>query len=418
LQISSNKSRDIEGPSEESLGGRLEKVEQALEDQAEESKDDFRVYWKDSLRFETADKQFKLRMGGRSHNDWVWIDQGEDMRFLFDTEDGTEFRRARLYLSGEVYEDIIFKFQYDFADGDADFKDVYVGMKNLPVLGAVKIGQFKEPFSLEELTSSNDITFMERALPNVFAPSRNTGVMAQNTAFDDRLNWAIGVFRDVDDYGDGAADGGYNVTARLTGLTWHQDDGKKLLHLGVGYSLRNPDANWRYRQRPETHLSPRYVDTGAFYADDIDLWNAEAAFVYGPFSLQGEYMASEVDYGLGGDADYDGYYVQASYVLTGEHRPYDTASAAFMSPKVKNRLSLTNGERGWGAWEAAVRYSAIDLDDGNFFRGGEEDNITLGLNWYLNNCTRVMFNYIQSDIEHDLYDGDVDTFQTRFQFKF
>jgi phosphate-selective porin OprO/OprP len=374
--------------------------------------------------------------------DFVWYDQNEESKLPINTnnfpptwtrdlEDGVEFRRARLYISGSVYDNIKFKWQYDFAqqddDDDTEFKDVYVALTDLPVVGTLKIGHFKEPFSLEELTSSKNVTFMERALPNVYAPGRNTGFQLQNAFLDERLTAAVGVFRETNDWGFYADDdAGWNVTGRITGLPWYADEGRQLLHLGAAYSHKNPDDfGLRYRQRPEAHLSGiRFVDTafqnpfpGAARVDSVNLYGGEAALVYGPFSVQGEYMMHDVDtdYSLG-DLDFDGWYVETSYYLTGEHRRYDTGDGTFDSVKPLNNFSLDGS--GWGAWQVALRYSTVDFNDGWVVRGGEETNWTAGINWWLNPATRVTFNYVKADIEHDLYEGDLDIFQTRFQFAF
>ena len=77
---------------------------------------------------------------------------------------GALFRRARIQLSGTVYKYFDFKWEYDFAGGEPKFKDVYLGATSVPYLQRIQVGHFKEPFSLEELTSDNDTTFMERGL--------------------------------------------------------------------------------------------------------------------------------------------------------------------------------------------------------------------------------------------------------------
>ena len=138
---------------------------------AQAADNDINVTWKDSLRLETADGKNKLRIGGRIHWDNAFSSDDDYM------SDGDTFRRARLYVSGQIQERYDFKMQYDFAGGDADFKDVYFGIKGVPALGNVRVGQFKEPFSLEELTSSNNITSIERANANRLSPSRSAGVM-------------------------------------------------------------------------------------------------------------------------------------------------------------------------------------------------------------------------------------------------
>lgn len=413
-----NADEDVEAPAAGTAGAPLE----------------FRSYWDDGLQFETPGGQAQLKIGGRIHNDWFWFDQDRSLQRMADQEDGTEFRRARLYLSGAVYENLQFKFQYDFAGGDADFEDVYLELNQLPAVHNLRIGQFKEPFSLEELTSSNNVTFMERALPNTFAPGRGTGAMIHRAFLGapgaQRLTAAAGIFRPTDDFGNDSDDGGYAGTARITGLPWYRDGGRKLLHLGASYTHRNVDENLRIRQRPEAHGSDRFVDTGDFDVDTVDSYVLEGALVHGPFSLQSEYFASAVDTELRGDRDFDGFYVQASYLLTGEHRPYEHADGAFGGVVPRENFIWFGADRGWGAWELALRYSSIDLHDGrNDFleriarvnravRGGEEDNFTVGLNWYLNPNARIMWNYVHAELDSDVYDGDLGIFQTRFQLAF
>ncbi|MCF6285683.1 MAG: porin, partial [Candidatus Hydrogenedentes bacterium] len=351
----------------------------------------------------------------------------------------TEFRRARIYLSGLLYDNVQFKAEYNFSDGDAEFKDVYLAMSNLPVVGNVKLGHIKEPFSLEEQTSGKYLTFMERALPNALVQGRNTGVLLHDQVLEDRMTWALGFFRTADDFGNGSDDGDYAVTARITGLPWYADEGRKLLHLGVAYSHHFRNGPLRFNARPEAHLSDfSYLDTGVFETDDMELFGLEAAYKQGPFSLQGEYIRSDVtsvrrtnlDFFRFRDEDdltFDGYYVAASYVLTGEDRPYDRKSGAFVRLKPRNNFSLKE-DGGWGAFELALRFSNLDLNDG-LIRGGEEDNWTAALNWYLNPHSRISMSYTRAEINRDRpgsagrvfrrgYRGGLDVLQTRFQVDF
>jgi len=419
---------DLESKLEQdpALAQRVTDLEGKLDGKKDKNPADFRVYWKSGLNLASEDGHYKLKIGGRIQNDWAWIDQDANLIADFGSQDdGTEFRRARLYVSGTIYDNISFKAQYDFTDGDADFKDVWIALGDIPGIGNLKVGHFKEPFGLEQLTSSKYITFMERSLPDVFTPERNTGAMIYNTAFDERLLWALGVFRNTDDYGDRVEDGAYAVTGRLAGTPWKSENG--LLHLGAAASWREPDADAsRFRQRPEAHLSEfRYVDTGVFGVEEEFRWGLEAAMVYGPFSVQGEYMAANMDTTALGDRDFDGWYAMASWFLTGESRPYKASEGAFDRVKPKHNFNPWAEDGGWGAWELALRYSTLDLNDGPIW-GGEEDNITAAINWYLNPNTRVMFNYVHGEIDYPngrvFFDpetsGDVDIFQTRFQIDF
>lgn len=406
---------------QEGIEERIEALQEEIDELkgriAEPAGSDFRLDWKEGIRLDSADGAFKLKIGGRIMNDWAWMSQDDEIETAVgELEDGTEFRRARLYVEGTIYERMIFKAQYDFAGGDADFKDVYIGLKKLPTLGTLKVGHFKEPFSLEELTSSKYITFMERSLPIAFAPSRNTGIGVMNAVLDKRMTWALGIFRDTDSFGDGAGDGGgYSFTTRVTGLPWYEDKGRKLLHLGFAWSRRDPEDDVvRFSQRPEVHLAPRFVDTEEFAATQIDLLGVETALVYGPASVQGEYIHADVETRSGSDPDFSGFYVTGSYFLTGEHRKYKESSGAFSRVKPKN--NFLDGKGGLGAWELAVRYSEIDLDDRDAgILGGELHDFTFGINWHLNPNARVMLNYVLSELEGV---GDADLVGMRFQVDF
>ena len=397
------------------------KLIKLLNDQPESKPNDLRLYWKEGIRMDSRDGTFKLKFGGRLQNDWGWISGGELQDDLgIDLEDGIEFRRARLYVSGDIYENLGFKLQFDFADGDADLKDAYLKIKKLPVLGNLTIGHFKEPFSLEELTSSKYITFLERALPNVMAPSRNVGVMASNTACDKRMTWAVGMFRDTDDYGSMNTDQGYNLTTRLTWAPWYDEEskGRGLLHVGGSYRLGHPEDRFRFRQRPEAHFTERLTNTDYIVADWVNRFGGEAALVLGPFSLQGEYIATVIkDHNLNSDdITLDGWYVQASYFLTGEHRPYKQSSGTFGRVKPKKNW---RDDGGWGAWEVAARYSSLDFSDSLLPDSARDlDNVSVGLNWYLNPNVRLIWNYIHSMVDGRDTDGDADIAMMRIQVDF
>ena len=355
-------------------------------------------------------------------NDWGWMRQDSDVKRhtkadtteIGDLLDGTEFRRARFYISGLIYGNVDYKLQFDFADGSAVLKDAFLGIRDLPV-GYLKMGHFKEPFGLEELTSSKYITFLERALPVAFAPSRNTGFMLSSTAYDKRMTWAAGVFRDTGSTGSTGSDtseGGYNLTGRVTALPWYEEKGAKLLHVGAAYSFRNPKDTLAYDSEPEAHLAPDFVETGSLTVDKVGLLGLESALVYGPFSVQGEYMMADVD-GKDGSSNptFDGFYVQGSYFLTGEHRNYSTSSGAFSRVKPKENYKYGAG---LGAWEVAARYSQIDLSDSGV-SGGRLKDITLGLNWYLNPNMRIMWNYVRSKLDGV---GDANLALMRLQIDF
>lgn len=392
---------------------RIKKLEEEVEAlKSERDSTDLRVFWKEGLRFETPDKDFSLKLGGRIYNDWVWMTEDSDVRTAVgDLVDGTEFRTARMYVAGTIYDNVDYKAEFDFSTTSNEFKDVYLGIRDLPI-GYLKMGHFKEPFGLEELTSSRFVTFMERSLANTFAPGRNTGFALSSTICDDRATWAAGAFRNTDGWGEDQTEGGYNATGRVTVLPWYKDEGARLLHLGAAYSYRNPDSV-QYATEPEAHLAPDFVDTTPLDTDEAGVLGIESALVCGPWSVQGEYMMADINGKNGASSPtFNGFYIQGSYFLTGEHRKYKTSSGSFDRVKPKESYSFKDG--GLGAWEVAARYSEIDLDEGSV-TGGELKDVTVGLNWYLNPNMRIMWDYIRADLDSV---GDSTLFMMRMQVDF
>ncbi|MCB9913891.1 MAG: porin [Planctomycetes bacterium] len=374
----------------------------------------FKVYYKNALRVDSSDGRTKLKIGGRIFNDWSWF-SAEDA--LGTHEDGTEFRAARLYVSGTIDERYEFKANYDFAstkagDGGPGFKDVYMGLKKIPVVQNIRVGHFKEPMGLEELTSSKYITFMERSLKNNLDRGRNTGLMVHGHNKAETMTFAAGVFRESDNFGKDTSNSGYAFTARVTGTPMANEDHTSLIHLGASASYRNhSDGSVRINPRPESHLAPKYIDTGTIAADSELVYGVEWASVHGPFSTQAEYAINDVD-GVSGGASpaFASYYGQVSWFATGESRTYEAGEGAFGRVKPKNPW----GNGGNGAWELAARYSTIDLND-DTVTGGEQTDITVGVNWYLSSFARTMFNYVNADVDGV---GSADIFMIRFQIDF
>jgi phosphate-selective porin OprO/OprP len=184
---------------------------------------------------------FRFQIGGRIQNDWAFMDEERDVKkAVGDLEDGTEFRRVWMSVAGLLYGRVEFKGQFDFDGGDVVFRDVYLGLVGLPLLDGIRVGHFKEPFGLEALASNTDTTFMERGLPIAFVPLWNTGVGLHNHFAGERATLALGLFRDTDAFGDGQSEGRYTLTVRLTGLPWHGDGGRRLLHVGAAYRHLDP----------------------------------------------------------------------------------------------------------------------------------------------------------------------------------
>lgn len=384
--------------------------------EAQEKEPGFTSYWDKGFHLKSNDGDFKIKFGGRLQFHTYFLSQDDALDLAFGPIDnGSEIRRARFYSSGTLYKFVNYKLEFDFSSGFAEVTDAYVTLTQLPIVGNLQVGHFKEPFSLDMMNSSNDITFMERAPVTAIKKQRNNGLMLFNTALQERATWAIGAFNNTTEFGESIQGNRYNFTARVTGLPYFIPEKNHLLHLGLAYSQRNPVDNiFEINSRPATNFLPAYVDTGDI-ENVTDQYNAgaEVALVLNSFSTQAEYITSGVTTEL--DAyNFSGYYVETSYFLTGEHKNYSQTEAHFKRVTPQNNFNPTTEGKGWGAWEVALRYSSLDLNDA-IIAGGELTTLSAAVNWYLNPATRISLNYNHAMREAI---GDNNIVQCRFQIAF
>ena len=384
-----------------------------------------------------------VKLGGRIVADFANFNQSPaNMAEYGDIQDGCEFRQARLKAFGD-YKNISYIIEMDFSGiapnevakpgnlTKVDFKHVYIQVNELPWLRHVRVGHFKEPVSLSELTSRLHITFLERSIGMIpFTPKYNMGVMTFDHAFDQRMTWAVGAFKakipsapPIHQHDNGGVAG----TCRFTWLPWcdAESENRRLLHTGVSYSYRDSDdALERFRGYPNSRLAPYMVDTGAI--EGVHSWQlvgGEAALVLDSFSLQSEYIGAWVHRPTMEDLHYYGAYITAGYFLTGEHRPYLRSAGKFGRVKpFENFYRYRPGGRriitGLGAWQIAYRYSYVYLNDADVCGGLASDHV-VGLNWYLNPYTRIMFDYSNSHISPDTSpQTDINIFDMRVQIDF
>ncbi len=386
--------------------------------------DDWKVEWSNGHKVESSDKAFKLKFGGRIQADYIFASQDDELDGLLGEDafqDGFEFRRARFFFSGTIYERISFKAQYDFAGGDAAFKDVWISVDN--EWGDLKFGHFKEPMSLNELTSSKYLAFLERAMPvEFFVPSRNSGVGAGGSS--DRVSWGVGAFYDADGFGVSEDEGRMNMTGRLVFRPLYEEKGKRLFHVGLAASQKEVEdgGTLRFRGRMGNHFGPRPVDSGSFAADDALVLGVEFAGVANRFWYAGEYYDVDVSTPAGSavavaDPSLDGWYVQGGFFLTDDYRRYKSSSGAWDRQKPSSPWMSGGGK---GAWEIAFRYAEVDVTEAltDPADPGEMSNITVGLNWYPNPATRLMINFVTAEVEGPGLDGSIDSVLVRWQVDF
>ena len=374
----------------------------------EERKSDVEVSLKDGRPvFKTADGNFTFGITGRAHLDVGAYDQDAASEANFGGLRGNaNFRRLRVGLNGTFAKDFAYNIEFNFGDSgtesNARIYEALLTYKGIDGANLV-LGATKPKMTLDDSTSSNDITFIERATavnlaitPAAGEARMTTGGTFNTDNFFGAAYYTAGVATaggGLDDYDSS------NVVGRLASAT----SPKEGLNVHVGasgsHSFNVPADTIRFRDRPELRVDPlRYIDTGNLGGvDTISVYGPELALNYGPFRAQGEYYRYDIDGIGGGSAEFDAWYLQASWVITGEAYKYDIKKAAYSGVKPANPFGFGGG--GAGAWEIAARYSEADLNDASAgIAGGQQEIITVGLNWYANNNLRFMLNYLNVDV--------------------
>ena len=415
---------------------------------------EFGTAWANGLQAETANKDFRVKIGGRTQIDASAFSAGPGPRqsplqggldpALHDT---VNVRRARLRIEGRMYEVYDWVAEYDFAnqinvnneiyptEKDAgplpSVTDLWLQMRELPILGTVRVGNQKDPYGYEHLTSSRWLNFMERsfsqdAFEGPFNGGFVPGIQVMNNAYDGRVAWQVGEFKaTTNPFGFNNFNGSSMTVGRLVMLPIYEDEGRKLLHLGIsGRALQPRDNQTRFRSRGSIRNSPSgplnsiYADTGVLAATWQNMVGLELVGNNGPWSFQSEYFGSWLynavttkqgayvtngyqpppDTPLG-TVYYQSGYAEVLYFLTGESRTYSLIESRFDRPIPRNNFYVVRGGReskrmsiSEGAWQVGARYNYLCLDNSGV-NGGVLNGMTLGLNWLLNPNARIYFNY-------------------------
>lgn len=386
---------------------------------------------KGGIKVKTEDGRFEATVGGRIQFDYYAFSEDEGARIGttafgsnsgFTNRGGAAFRRAYLTLTGKAY-GWDYKFENDFArTGSAagaasnnTFREMWLGTQVGP--GKLIIGQHKPFRGMEELTSSNEIAFLER--PNVSATGIYNGRQFLTGLFykGNTDTYGYGIY--ASSLGDALqTTEGHSFGARAYWFPLSADG--QTVHVGLAYNTDREDAASAAANPVFVYGGRRGVtlglgNAGSSLASGFGTQNtihAELAGSFGPFTAQAEYAVATLEnaYDIpAGAQDQDGevtaYYVQGSYFITGEKKVYKKDRGAFGSPKPNNS---------YGAVEALVRYEASEYDDtvsgqargctlggvaATAYQKCEGSQLTLGANWYVNPNVRFMLNYYLAEAE-------------------
>jgi len=419
----------------------------SLEEHAKEASDPKLAHVKldDGIHFATKDGNFTAGINGR-----MQIDSQSNVNQTANVAtgatapttlaDGMAIRRARLGVEGTFFKNTIYKFEYDFAragtsggfgnSATSGITDAYVGY-NFSKESVVKIGAFKEPFSMEEATSNRYTTFIQRNMAvDAFVDGLNTyklgigtwyatdrwfaGTSLQTEAAGASKTGTANTNNDTSNRKGGNGDTAWEVNGRVGGTPWFASK-TKFLHVGTSGSYMqvnnnyNSDGSFKNGGISFANGIGNNVDrtdimsTGTLttgnkdaalsrQADHVTRFGAESAVVYGPFSAQTEYLRTDVSGRGYNDEALDGYYGYMTYFLTGESRNYKAKTGAWDRIKPSRNFDMKGG---LGAWELATGYDYLNLNSG-IIKGGRASTAKIGLNWYPNSHTRFMLNYVKA----------------------
>ena len=280
----------------------------------------------------------------------------------------TAIRRARLSFKNKIDDNWKTKLQLGFSDDTAEIKDAYLKYSGWQ-WADLTLGQQKEGFGLEKLTSSRNTMMMERSLvTEALSPGRSIGA---NLSGDfSSFTWQLGYFRPDESQSSSA------VTGRLTWLPWQQDN--NLIHLGVAFSERDLDGSeYRINEPLEVNFSDSLFEGTDLLAEDVSLQGIEFLWQHHGFTTTAEWQKARVTDVNSQEYDYEGGYLQVSYQLSGDNREYKKGELGSV---------VTPG------WELTSRYSELEL-----VNEAEKAQIySVGVNYTMDKNLKFMADYIKT----------------------
>ena len=343
-----------------------------------------------------------------------------------DFSDGAYFRRARFGFEGTLGRDFTYRVLAELGgsgtEGPARINDMWVGYTGFAPF-TIQVGAFSPPANMDDSINVESSLFIERASSSEL--SRTLGGADGRIGIGLRgsvARWMSSLTLTTRTVSDAEVfDSQLAAVGRFGGLIATSSDSN--IHAGLSgtWVFQPPDQGstvapaqrhvLRFRDRPEIRVdSTRLIDTGSIDADSAYVYGLEAGATWKNWYLGAESFHYGIERTAAtaalSDPTFEGFYVQGSWILTGETRRYDAASGAFQAPRPFIPFTSSGG---MGAWELALRFSHTDLDyhagafgtaaTADAIRGGVQDIWTLGVNWYLNPNVKIVLNWLRVDVD-------------------
>lgn len=398
-----------------------------------------------------------------------------------DLSSGMIIRRAYFGVEGMAFKDFWYEFRLNFGgsnaespagDGNINLARVaYTGIPNF----RLNVGVIQPVFTMGDTVSSGGTMFIERAEINNIAVGNFGGsdsrrgielTFQKENLFYDGDNVILSAAYTGGQTGSGTGHGGCTngtipggpivpsnpnspsadcgeqsqVLGRAAFRLW--SDGTSNIQIGGSAAkiLKVPPAtatSLALNDRPLVRVDGRRlvsatVGTAANPVTGGTMWGLDAGANYKNFYLAGEYAKFNMERVSGDNPKFDGFYAEASWVITGQPKVYNPGAknnemGSWGPPKVNVPFSPAGGS--WGVWELAVRFSQVNLnwrdDVLAGIAGGQEKSVTIGINWYLNNNIRIILNDIIMSVDRraaagslQRVDQNLNIFAGRMQFSF
>ncbi|MBI4614260.1 MAG: hypothetical protein HY720_11665 [Planctomycetes bacterium] len=355
----------------------------------------------------STDDNFRLQIGGYGQADSRWFPTS------YPPTDTFFLRDMRPSIDGKLWKYYEFKIQFELNTSTNNIRDAWLNFHYIDEL-QFKVGQHKHPFCRDDLRGADATDFIDAPyITRFISPSRDSGASFHGKLFDGIVEYGVGFYN-----GDGInvapdTNDAKDVAARINLSPFKTFDNfwLKGLEIGASYSGGEQDKTIGGRTFTTSAGTVFYTLTPATLRENSKLfrYNADFGWRIGPASLQGEWGRMEIEDAtrprvsaavprLVQDFEIDTFYIQATYLLTGDDKTWK---------HVKPKQNFDPKEGGWGAWELAGRYQYLDFNANmteNGLATGTEKlwSLTGGVNWYLNPHVEIMLDY-----EYTRYDDQV-----------
>jgi phosphate-selective porin OprO/OprP len=364
---------------------------------------------------------FTIRVGGGFLYDFAAFAQDKESKEQIALLPGEKVRDFRIVMGGKLPSLPLTTttwsagFMYDAPSKSWFLRQTGIMFGVPKVLSYFFIGRQKEGFSLNKVMVGYDGWTMERfTMSDATIPLLADGIKLLGYSKKRGFLWNIGYFNDVVSKGQSFSSYSSQEVVRAAWLPVHSEEAGTLLHLGLNFRYGKPvDGQLQLRSRPEAFIAPYFLDTGKFAAHSSNSEGYEIYLRKKSLLLGSEYYFQHVNSPSTGNPMFHGGDIVATWLFTGETRPYNTVSGAFKDISPKRPVF----EGGPGAWEAVLRYSYTDLDSKNV-HGGTFARITPMINWYLSENVRLEMAYGYGHLNRFNLKGNTQFFQSRVQLQF